>query len=246
MRPKDCIVLTGEGARSTLHRDPFEWTGTSLCLEGSKVWTFLIPPDDEAGGLAALDKSLGSYRLQSVAWSGAETSGESGGAQGKDSTPDDNRYALSAGWQSNLDLYALRDQAVPPARELAELVAGSTERSEALMAATRGLKPSPKIPDSVVAGRVVGIQEAGDLLLVPRGWWHETYALEPAIAVASQYCGDHDAKAVFGHILDVAGARDNAPEAILDPAVALRGAATRSGLVGELFAHLRQARGRVS
>jgi len=48
VRPKaPCLVMGGAGARSTLHADPMSWTGWNYCLEGSKLWTFFPPDDDD-------------------------------------------------------------------------------------------------------------------------------------------------------------------------------------------------------
>ena len=114
-RPSDAVVLAGEGATSTLHRDPFEWTGTSLCLEGSKLWRFVLPG---GGGVEEVDGALESYRLASVAWDGG------GGGDGGTTAATTTTTPLSAGWQSDLTLYRHRAGGVPPARALAGL-AGS-------------------------------------------------------------------------------------------------------------------------
>ena len=85
-RPADaCVVCAGAGARSPLHRDPYDWTGTSLCLEGSKVWRFLLDVDEA---------DLEAYKLPSEAFG------------------DD-----SAGTQSDIDLYCVREGDWPHAAE---------------------------------------------------------------------------------------------------------------------------------
>ena len=80
IRPKKpCLVMGGEGARSSLHVDPYSWTGWNYLLEGSKIWTF-FPPGPCA---EALFKAT---RIQSSSW-------------------DLGKFNISAGWQSPVDIY---------------------------------------------------------------------------------------------------------------------------------------------
>jgi len=44
------------------------------------------------------------------------------------------------------------------------------------------------------------LQKAGDLLLIPAHWWHQTYALEPSLAVAGQYMNEGNSWRVMRHI----------------------------------------------
>ena len=159
-RPADaCVVCAGAGARSPLHRDPYDWTGTSLCLEGSKVWRFLLDVDDD---------ELEAYKLPSEAFG------------------DD-----SAGTQSDIDLYCVLEGDWPHAAEF---------ENRDLVKAKAG--PENFTPSTQVPGRFcTALQFAGDVVVVPPKSWHQTYALEPSCAVASQFCGRRDAPAVFEHML---------------------------------------------
>lgn len=60
---------------------------------------------------------------------------------------------------------------------------------------------SPNLPVDVSPTVHTVIQKAGDLLLIPAHWWHQTYGFEPSVAIASQRCGTVDAERVFQHIL---------------------------------------------
>ena len=159
-RPADaCVVCAGAGARSPLHRDPYDWTGTSLCLEGSKVWRFLLDVDDD---------ELEAYKLPSEAFG------------------DD-----SAGTQSDIDLYCVLEGDWPHAAEF---------ENRDLVKAKAG--PENFTPSAQVPGRFcTALQFAGDVVIVPPKSWHQTYALEPSCAVASQFCGRRDAPTVFEHML---------------------------------------------
>lgn len=117
VRPKMALIMGGLGSRSFLHADPYEWVGTNYLFEGRKLWTF-IPPDKEeeepltensGGGTtmwAARDprppdeveqrrgyptaSHVFNFRRQSPdAWGGI--------------------FNLSAGWVSEVDLFALGD-----------------------------------------------------------------------------------------------------------------------------------------
>lgn len=161
LRPTDCVVMAGEGATSTLHRDPFEWLGTSLCMEGSKLWRFVRS-----------DRLTGYRRLQSQA------------------------FGLSAGWQiDDQSLFSTRHASVPSAREFSEMNEERLDRLLEISLDERALAPSVDAPF------LAAVQDAGDLVLIPKDWTHQTYALEPSISVASQRCGNNDAESVFRHIL---------------------------------------------
>ena len=65
------------------------------------------------------------------------------------------------------------------------------------MAGPENFTPSTQVP-----GRFcTALQFAGDVVVVPPKSWHQTYALEPSCAVASQFCGRRDAPTVFEHML---------------------------------------------
>jgi hypothetical protein len=205
-QPTDAVIIAGAGATSTLHRDPFEWTGTSLCLEGTKVWRFIEPPpiiihNDDGGGVKSVDQQLNSYRLESIAWH------DSGDDDKKAEAETTTIMSLSAGWQSDYSLYhSRRHDSIPSARELAELAETHPSQYDKLLKELATDMDILRPCDAIAAQQNMftihtAIQKPGDLLLIPAHWWHQTYALEPSVAVASQRCSAFDAPRVFEHIL---------------------------------------------
>ena len=180
----DCLIPAGEGATSTLHRDPYEWMGTSLCLEGSKVWRFIEPPGE---GPLPIDDMLESYRLPSTAWGGG-----------------DEEQPLSAGWQSDKSLFKTRTSNIPSARELQSISNKYEYMLDAAMS-TEQLTPSTDLIEETPTTLWTTVQTSGDLLVIPAYWWHQTYGLEPSVAVASQRCSSREIEQVLRHISTTTG-----------------------------------------
>jgi len=204
LRPTDAIILAGEGSTSTLHRDPFEWTGTSLCLEGVKIWRFIPTPSTADGGIANVDKELQSYRLDSIAWEGEE-----------DQQTDP--LVLSAGWQSEMTLYDSIDEDFRNAFEWVTLEEENKDlfQNEIIAQGSDSslLRPSREAVDALnsideTIPFVTATQFPGDLLLIPAHCWHQTYAPLPSIAVASQRCGISDGAKVVQHVMDLTKLND--------------------------------------
>ena len=220
VRPSDCVVIAGEGATSTLHRDPFSWTGTSLCLEGTKIWRFIAPPgamgqqkhvlDGNGSGddlnkkcndsfVSCVDNTLKSYRLPSIAWD--------------DGSNQDDTIYLSSGWQSNYSLYSSYKNhgQYPSAEDFASM--DEHEKIsiiEDLANNMFDLAPNcPNIFSSTSNGMEDNqlsiwtvVQKPGDLLVIPAFWWHQTFALEPSLAIASQRCDrERDCERVLKYII---------------------------------------------
>ena len=200
LRPTDAVILAGAGASSTFHRDPFEWTGTSLCLVGTKVWRFVLPPRQ---GVEIVDQNLNSYRLESIAWEGDDSLSST---------------TLSAGWQSDLSLYDLIDDGFPSAFEWFGMEEFDSDVFEAELERAvvdeSNLRPSMATLDALDVIRrtkggacepnfVTAIQRPGDLLIIPAHCWHQTYGPVPSIAIASQRFDSSIARRVIDHILSV-------------------------------------------
>ena len=50
-------------------------------------------------------------------------------------------------------------------------------------------------------GAIQLIQEEGDMVIIPPGWWHQVYHLDNSIGIAGQYCNEEVKDGVFRHIL---------------------------------------------
>lgn len=185
----DCVILSGIGSTSTLHRDPFEWTGTSVCVEGTKIWRFIEPNPN----VHTIDAMMQSYRLPSVAWSGNIT--------------------ISAGWQSDFSLYrnvhpnvdrrSVEERSTTPLRD---------EKYSEILKLAQSLDDLQ--PDNALLElnwtTWTAVQQEGDFLIIPSHYWHQTYTIfEPTVTISSQHCSDLDLYRVLNHILTTTNQTQN-------------------------------------
>ena len=185
----DCVILSGVGSTSTLHRDPFEWTGTSICVEGTKIWRFIGPNPN----IQQIDAMMQSYRLPSIAWN-VNTS-------------------ISAGWQSDFSLYRnihLTNDSksngagsmVPPATTTRD------EKYREILNMAQSFDDLQPDHDLLVTSNWTStdvwttVQQEGDFLIIPSHYWHQTYTIvEPTVTISSQHCSDFDIYRVLNHIV---------------------------------------------
>lgn len=74
-------------------------------------------------------------------------------------------------------------------------------------------KDSP-LYESICAEAIQIVQEEGEMVMIPPGWWHQVYHLEPSIAIASQYCNDANKVGVYEHILDYCSSSKHASKSL--------------------------------
>jgi hypothetical protein len=141
------------------------------------------------------DNQLQPYRLQSIAWSGDDKDNDGNGN-------DLNPTILSAGWQSDFTLYSAQSELLS-AQGISELSEDDArDLLLEMVSSTEFLKPTVPAENNLSFTSVV--QHPGELLLIPPYLYHQTYAPEPSLAVASQRCGTRlDASRVVKHILDL-------------------------------------------
>ena len=149
--------------------------------------------------VGSIDDLLEAYRLPSMVWSG-------------DGKKQEDSLLLSAGWQSDFSLYASRDgdeEVLPSAEYFGKLeeegVSVKYAKMKGIASNMDALRPSSALQKSDMDISIwTVVQKPGDLLVIPAFWWHQTYALEPSLAIASQRCGmKRDVPRVLNHILDM-------------------------------------------
>jgi ribosomal protein L16 Arg81 hydroxylase len=81
------------------------------------------------------------------------------------------------------------------------------------------------------------IQKPGDLLVIPAYWWHQTYAFEPSLAIASQRGGkERDCARVLKHIIDTSQqTRNDYPAFVYEEYIQKH---SMKNIVGKLFGYI--------
>lgn len=191
-----------------------------------------------------MDECLEARRLESSAWDGGVYNVSAGWQSPLDlyQTPG----AVAHAWPSAEALSNLLPDARTAAlaavqadcdRLVVEAAAGETASGAG--AAATGFPFAPSEAGLLLAGSALGgrrrvavLQREGELLLIPPRWWHQTYHLEPSVALAGQYCNAQNGAGVATHVLDWCGVGAEA-RAALAAALSSDGAPQAQGTAPE-------------
>ena len=197
----DLLALLGEGARpdwrwliiggaksgSVFHQDPNGTSAWNACLQGRKRW-LLIPPDMTPPGVwAAADGSEVCVPISVMEWLLQFYSWHA-------KARDRRNAAVSAGAGAGVGAPAggKRTRAGDP-----RALAASASASAA---------PLQRVYEGTV--------EAGDIVYVPRGWWHLVCNLDPInVAVTHNFCSPAGLPIVLAFLRDKPFAVSGVPEA---------------------------------
>ncbi|KAH9510361.1 hypothetical protein Btru_042891 [Bulinus truncatus] len=136
VRPWDCYFLWGTAhSRSSLHVDPYNWTGTNAVISGLKKWKLILPGQDNY--LSIFPDRICGFPLECKKYN------------------------------SPLDLFSKTNEV--------SLLLDQIQFVEAE-------------------------QTAGDLLIIPTGWFHQAYNVEPTLALSQQIMNGQNYKVVLEEI----------------------------------------------
>jgi hypothetical protein len=61
-----------------------------------------------------------------------------------------------------------------------------------------------KFMESLKSGAYQIVQEAGEMVVIPPGFYHQVYHLDETVSIASQYCNENNKGSVFDHMYNFA------------------------------------------
>lgn len=181
IRPRQALIIGGMGSRSFLHSDPFDWVGTNFLLEGKKIWLFFPPTTP--------------MELFEAEFNAPDAWGPHQVAAGRVSYTVDLFNKL--GHKSSLEKYWDTVASTLSSAEAEEIKSKSTPRFGSGISSLDNA--DAKSPLFVQPMKIV--QKEGEMILIPPGWWHQVYHVQPSIAVAGQYCNKKGSERVFSHML---------------------------------------------
>lgn len=152
IQPRQALIVSGKGARSFLHRDPFDWLGWNYLIAGRKLWVFLEPLSTYKDDLHEECRRLQAHETTPDAWAMEQ-------------------FNLAAGSVSDIDLF--RDTA-----SLNKFKAAASTNTDSLKGDNPSHRPREytvehQLPSGVRVRLQCRWQLPGELVLIPAHHWHQ-------------------------------------------------------------------------